>query len=416
MAVALLDLLDSELRLHHAGRELRSPGYALLDGDSYRFGDDARRSARRQPRYVNTRYWWQLGTQALQPALGPARHSADLVHAHLQALHREAGEPGEMVLAVPDSFSRDQLALLLGITQACPFTVVGLVNRSLLAVASQAEGAEILHLELQMHQALLTRLTLSDGQLRLAGSQAIPGSGLLSLQEAVVERIARAFINSTRFDPRRKAETEQSLYDQLFSTMQALRDSAETVLDINGYSARVSRDDLSPVTDRLQKALVQAQREHEGATLLLDPLAALLPGFVGRFPAARVVDLERMPDTLTHYRDTILQAPDDLHLLKGLPVDAKASAAAATPPPAKEPAAATRPTHLLQGHRARALGEFTLADDCRLHRTQAGWHLDTGAQAQVNGAPYRGQALETGDEVRIGTARWQLIEVENAEA
>ena len=133
---ALLDILDSELRLWHDGRAVRSPGYALLDGDSYRYGEDARGNARRQPRNVNTRYWWQLGTRPLQPALGPARHTADLVHGHLLALHEEAGRPDELVLAVPESLHKEQLSLLLGIIRACPFDAVGIANRSLLATST----------------------------------------------------------------------------------------------------------------------------------------------------------------------------------------------------------------------------------------------------------------------------------------
>ena len=101
MAIALLDLADSNLQLWHDNTRLQSPGYALLEGNDYVFGLPARASARLKPRDINTRFWWQLGTEALQPALGPARHTADLAHAHLNALHREGGQPGEILIAVP---------------------------------------------------------------------------------------------------------------------------------------------------------------------------------------------------------------------------------------------------------------------------------------------------------------------------
>jgi hypothetical protein len=130
MSLALLDINDSNLQLWHGDTHLQSPGYAMLEGGSYQFGQAAREAARLRPREVNTRYWWQLSTEALQPAMGPARHTADLVHAHLQALHREGGQPGEVLLAVSGSMQRDQLSLLLGIVQQCPFDAVGLVNRS----------------------------------------------------------------------------------------------------------------------------------------------------------------------------------------------------------------------------------------------------------------------------------------------
>src|SRR5690606_24927976 len=109
MSTAILDINDANLQLWHGEQHIQSPGYALLEGSEYRFGNAARAAARLRPRDVSTRYWSHLNTQPLQPALGPARHSADLVHAHLLALHREAGEPDQVVLSVPGNLEREQL-------------------------------------------------------------------------------------------------------------------------------------------------------------------------------------------------------------------------------------------------------------------------------------------------------------------
>ena len=95
MSVPLLDANDCYLQLWGSGQSVQSPGYALLEDGEYRFGQAARGSARLRPRDINNRFWWQLNTEPLQPALGPARHTADLVHAHLQQIHREAGQPGD---------------------------------------------------------------------------------------------------------------------------------------------------------------------------------------------------------------------------------------------------------------------------------------------------------------------------------
>lgn len=414
MAAALLDILDSDLCLHHDGRQVCSPGYALLEGDDYRFGDTARGSARRQPRYINTRFWWQLGTQPLQPALGPARHTADLVHAHLLEVHRAAGEPDDVVLAVPDSFGREQLALLLGIAQTCPFRVVGLVNRSVLAAEAHSDAGNLFHLELQLHQALLTQLAVTDGQVRLLRSHALPGAGLLALQEAIVERVARSFIHNTRFDPRRKADTEQTLYDGLFSSLAALQTAPETQVDINGYSTRISVEELASVADRLHDAVLQEARGVPGHTLLLDPLAGLVPGLSTRFSQPRTVNRSDLPEAMARHTDLILQPPDDLHLLKGLP-------AASTPrkeAPARAPAApahraARPPTHVLQDAQARSLGQNTpLTDACHIHRLGSDcWVIKGDAGVRVNGATYNDEPLETGDEIRIGDRSWLLIEV-----
>lgn len=418
MATALLDILDSDLCLHHDGRQVCSPGYALLEGDSYRFGETARGSARRQPRYINTRFWWQLGTQPLQPTLGPARHTADLVHAHLLEVHRAAGEPGDVVLAVPDSMGRDQLALLLGIAQTCPFRVVGLINRSVLAAEGHTDTGDLFHLELQLHQALLTQLSVADGQIRLVRSHALPGSGLLALQEAIVERVARSFIQNTRFDPRRKADTEQTLYDGLFNSLQALQASGEAPVDINGYSTRITVEELTSVADRLHDAVIQEAGKVPGHALLLDPQACLIPGFAARFSEARAVEKAALPEALARHHEHILQPPDDLHLLKGLPSGTaprrQTTAASSPTPPTPPRRAEAPPTHILHNARARPLGgsDIVLTDHCRLSREGVDcWVIAGDSEVRVNGAAYRGAALETGDEIRADGKSWLLIEV-----
>jgi hypothetical protein len=175
---ALLDLLDCNVQLWNGDHHLQSPGYALLDGGEYRFGQAARSAARLRPRDINTRYWWQLSMEPLQPALGPARHTGDLVHAHLQSLYREGGEPGEAILAVPGSMQREQLSLLLGIVQQCPFDAVGLVNRSVALGSLFGGTGALFHVEIQLHQGVLIELAAGDAWSRslLPRSSARPGS------------------------------------------------------------------------------------------------------------------------------------------------------------------------------------------------------------------------------------------------
>ncbi|TNF89402.1 MAG: hypothetical protein EP301_03065, partial [Gammaproteobacteria bacterium] len=110
MSEPILDINDTNLSLWR-GVELGllSPGYALLEGKSYRFGEAARNEARLHPRQINHRYWSQLDMEPLTPAFGPSRHSADLVHAHLLAIHEEAGRPDAVIIAAPGSLQHDQL-------------------------------------------------------------------------------------------------------------------------------------------------------------------------------------------------------------------------------------------------------------------------------------------------------------------
>ncbi|MHA7817951.1 MAG: hypothetical protein ACX93N_15855 [Pseudohaliea sp.] len=432
---ALLDILDSELRLWHDGRAVRSPGYALLDGDNYRYGEDARANARRQPRNVNTRYWWQLGTRPLQPALGPARHSADLVHGHLLALHEAAGKPGELVLAVPESLHKEQLSLLLGIIRACPFDAVGLANRSLLVAAAHGARGSTCHLELQLHQALLTRLEVEAGELRVTGEQVLTGCGLLALQESLVEAIARSFIENTRFDPRRQAETEQQLYDSLGAALAALRETDDTTLEVGGYRTRIGYDALREAGRRLHDGVArELGRGGDAPRLLVDSLADLLPGFTQGFPGARVTGSRDLPEALAAHGERIVQPGEALHLVRALPVTATPGATTGRPggasPPAggeperdaAPPASAAgpapggpAPTHLLTEGRARPLAyNMPLADGWSLVHGDGGWRLAPGrGTATVNDGPWNGAALAAGDRVAVGGGHWQLIVVDD---
>jgi hypothetical protein len=413
MAIACLDINDSNLQLWHGDKRLQSPGYALLEGGQYRFGNAARAAARLRPREVSTRYWWQLSTDPLQPALGPARHSADLVHAHLRALHSEAGGPGELLLAAPGSMRKEQLALLLGIIQQCPFDAVGLVNRSVALASLQAADGPLFHLEIQLHQALLSELRAENGTVSFQRATALPGSGLLQLQERVVEAVAAAFIRQTRFDPRRRAETEQQLYDALPAALQQLRHSNETSLTVNGYHARIARADLEAASTTLASS-VSSSLGKPGATLLLDPLAALLPGLQERL-AGTLLHAADLPRALAAHETLLVQRAEALVFVASLPqLGERAPAPPATAPeagkvaPAVTSQEAPQPTHILLGSAARPLradGTSLGGGWSLLQAGNAQWQLHAAAGAgalEHNGQPGRdSHCVASGDRLRL---------------
>ncbi|MEM9257509.1 MAG: hypothetical protein AAGA91_18865 [Pseudomonadota bacterium] len=405
-SVALLDLCDSNLQLWHGDRHVQSPGYALLQGQEYRFGVDARAAARLQPRNVNTRFWWQLNTEPLQPTLGPARHTADLVHSHLSDLHKNAGEPEEIILAVPGSMQHEQLALLLGIVQQCPFAAVGLVHRSV-AISSQAHGERLRHLELQLHQALLTEVTLHDNTARLQRSIPLPGVGLLQLQERLVEIIADRFVRQTRFDPRRSASDEQSLYDALPKTLNSLQSSDETNLEVGGYRARLSREDLRIAAVELGAAVHRAS--DAGHQILVDPAVSVLPGWQEQLPDSLPLPTTALPAALTQHQENLIHRDEALSYVTDLPL----IVAPTMVPRERQPTAPRAiPTHLLRGTRADPLqeGGVALDENWRLVRNGRGWLLEGCGDAAVNGAPYStGQLLSLGDEITIGKGQPALL-------
>ena len=412
----MLDINDSNLQFWHEGTTVQSPGYVLFQEKEYRFGSPARAAARLQPRNINTRYWWQLSTETLQPALGPARHTGDLAHAHLKQLHQEASRPSEVLLAVSGSMQREQLALLLGIVQQCPFDAVGLINRSV-ALASLYSGERIFHLEIQLHQAVISELTRHNHQIELQRTTPLPGYGLLQLQERLVELIAAAFVRQTRFDPRRKADSEQQLYDALPAALQTLQNASETNLEVNGYQARISAHELQAAG----KQLFDSARETVGVLrpddqIIADPLAALLPGLTATFERIAMLQPDDVRRALQAHQPQLVQREQALSFITVLPcLDAEVASPDAankgrpvTPSAAQPPAQAstTQPTHVLYRHRAQPLMETgnTLQGGCDIYRGNKGWQLrDSSTPAIVNGATYRsGQVLACGDTIHLG--------------
>ena len=422
---ALLDLNDSNLQLWHRGQTVQSPGYALLDGKQYTFGSAARGAARLRPRDINTRYWWQLNTEGLQPALGPARHTADLVHAHLLDIHRLAGQPGEIILAVSGSMARDQLALLLGIVEQCPFNAVGLVNRSVALASAVASTGNVYHMEIQLHQAVISELARSAGQLEMRRATPLPGCGLLQLQERLVEIIAAAFVRQTRFDPRRKAESEQQLYNALPAVLAALGKESEANMEVMGYRARIARNELYSAGELLFKSapeamgIIQPQDQ-----IIMDPIAGLLPGLMEKFPQAQLIDSKALQLSVDQHLDTLVQVQSGageqaLHFVTTLPSlttpDEKLAEeevkpeqtppASTAPEPDNEPKRVTA-THLLKNAVATALspGGTALGEMWQLYLEQGSWLLRGTGAIQVNNENYvAGQALNCGDRIDWGT-------------
>ncbi|PLW68360.1 hypothetical protein [Pseudohalioglobus lutimaris] len=416
MSVALLDINDCNLQLWGADSAVQSPGYALLDGSDYRFGNAARSSARLRPRDINNRYWWQLSTEPLQPALGPARHSADLVHAHLQQVHREAGQPNELVLACSGSMQREQLSLLLGIAQHCPFNAVGLVNRSILLSSLYGSPGRLFHLELQLHQALLTIVTNSGSEVSIERVVPLPGCGMLQLQERLVEVAASAFIRQTRFDPRRKAGTEQHLYDALPTALQSLAAQPETNIEINGYRARVSATDMTAAGQRLITAIAEAMGDRQPTDhIIADPLVALLPGLQDSFAQLQVAAADELWRAALRHGDHLVQRDGPVSFVTRLPCLAGDEQQTVAPiePTLMKPVPVARPSHLLSGAIARPLVDgLRIATGVNVVDGASGWELSDSIA--VNGqSAAGGTLLAVGDRITLPEGEALLIEVKS---
>ena len=401
----VLDLNDRNLTLWRGDQELlNSPGYCFRQADSYQFGEAARKQARLHPRSIQHRYWWQLGLEPLQPAFGAARHSADLVHQHLLQLHELGGKPDSLILAVPGSMQTEQLSLLLGIVSQCPFEVAGIVDRAIASAATVALPDHGYLLELQLHQSLVTQLQQIDGQLLRGTVTPIPGCGWLALQDALANAIADTFIRQTRFDPRRKATSEQALYDQLGNVLQRLGQHAEYNFELEGRQARLERSALEascqPIVERITRAVPQSCQR-----LLLDPLVASLPGSSSHFSDAHICSAEQIVQGIQLHHELITGSGADVHHITQLPAKtAAASTLTASMPTAVAATADTAEPEATQAQPQVQPATAAAAESSSFRlEYEAGTftlHPGSGALPTVNGHPLRAaMQLRAGDRV-----------------
>ena len=353
-----------------------SPGYALLHDGQVRVGLDAASRARLAPLYAQNRYWHQLGLERLPWSAPGVQTHADLAFTHLASVLAAASPPPDsgMLLAVPPGYSREQLGLLVGIGNETGVTVRGLVDLGVAACAAQSSSPHLLHLDLQLHQAVVTVLEQArlEGALRRARYEMLPGSGLLAIQQSLVEMVATHFVRKTRFDPLHEAATEQALVDALPGWVAALATAdeipAEIASGVRTHAVTIERAQLvGAIEHRLAdlQRLVQASRPAGLAVeLCVSAQAAAVPGLLERLATLRDCRVTLLPPGAAargalQYRDAIARPPDAVALVHRLPIGA-AAAQADAPASIESVPPEQVPTHVLHGERAYAITERPL--------------------------------------------------------
>lgn len=437
MTTSLIELRDSGITVRSADDVLaRSPGYASIAGDTPLFGEDARRQSRLHPRHTFNQFWSQLALDPLPFKNRHFRHAADLAYSHLDGL-TGALNLDEVVIAAPGSYSRAQLGVLLGIVKQCRFKTVGLVDLALLQAAGSAAD-ECIVIDLQLHQALLGRYRKVDGYLLAEKVVPVQSSGLIALQDAWLNMISEEFINQTRFDPQRNAETEQYLVNQLPNWITSGQAAGEVLVEINlkgsVQQVRVTyaqfEQRAQPIFARIAQEL--AELRNPGTALHVSASHMNLPGLTQTLPGLIALDDDATMGGYLNYLDQIRRSPENMQFVSRVPLSAAAAAVA----PVAQP---KTPTHVLLNHRAVMLppGRLTVGtppaslDSARivplpeagfsgaiaLLRTGRGLQLEVHSSDTVlyNGRPaLSGQTLVMGDVLQLGknSQSLQLIIVE----
>lgn len=416
------------------------PGWAMLDGAGPQTGAGALRRVRSMPLHAESRYWQDLGTEPLPRRTTAAANAAAIAHAQLAAIARglPAGDRTVLV-ATPAWYTREQLALLLGIADAAGFEVAGLVDAALAAVSLEAVPESLLQLELTLHRTVVTVLDHA-GELRRTRHELLPQHGWLALQQAWLETIAATFVRRTRYDPLHEAAAEQRLWDGLPQWLETLRSEPVVRIEMEApgrtVTVEIERAELESAAQGIYDGVLHAaQRARPGRGrlhLAVSHRWAVLPGFVERLATLRDSDVRVLPRGAAAlgalaWAEHVRRPSRAITLVQRLPV----ARAADDSPSSQAPSAVPeheRPTHVVLDGRAWRLGPDALVlgsavpdgaraiavppgpgisrRHCSLVSDAAGAWLEDHSTygTRLNGERVTGRVpLRTGDRLRVGS-------------
>jgi hypothetical protein len=96
-----------------------------------------------------------------------------------------------------------------------------MVDSALAACQPPTDQGLVVHVDIHLHRAVLTGIEVHDS-VRRVFNHSLEGHGLVQLHDRWVKLIADLFVQTTRFDPLHRAESEQAIYDRLPLWLSAL--------------------------------------------------------------------------------------------------------------------------------------------------------------------------------------------------
>ena len=384
-----LEINDAGLVLARDGRIVaEEPGCAMLDGPGPETGSAALERARLKPLHAETRYWQELGIAELTRRFPAAANHAEIAYAQLLALAKAAGGGGDTLYAVPPWYTREQLAVLLGVAREAGLPAVGLVDAGLAAAALEPAPAFALQLEMTLHRAVVTHLEHA-GELRRVRHEMLPQHGWLALQQAWVDRIAATFVRRTRYDPLHEAAGEQRLWGGLPGWLATLEHGGSVTVELPAAGAMLAveftRGDVVEAARAIYDAVAQSlQRARPaGGTLhvRVSHRWARMPGFMERLGELRDCQLSELPRGAAAlgalaFERVLRRDPAQLTLVQRLPVSAvRGPAEPAVPSPV---APQDQPTHVVHLGRAWRLAGAALHVGAALPAGQRGIAVAAG--------------------------------------
>ncbi len=423
----ILELDDTEIRLSKDGEIVYcQPGIAWAEVKELKFGEAALSVAKLYPARVHTQYWNLMDQSHVEPKGFAVETQADLVYQQLLHIKEQGnlGDKDEILIVVPSDRTEQQLRLLYGIVLKAGYNVVDFVDLGVAgALASEGKGA-IAYISVGMQRTVVTHLKVSDRVVREKVS-VTPQLGLLPLSNTWIRMVAEKFLASSRFDPRKFAETEQQIFDQILAFVQSAKNNTAIETEYRGFTRQVeiSKAEVIEVAqDRYASAVSRLNADED---LVLSNTTHTLPGLTdaltqnGRkyFFSAFGSMVEELTASLGDRSDS---GQCTLHTRLTKQATSITDVEQNNDVPSETP---VHPTHILHQATAYPIGsEFTVNSgelgESQLftleHRSQGtALKIGTSAPITVNGARVRTELfVQPGDRISVLDRNYELIMVQ----
>jgi len=235
VVTVVIDFYDSGVLISDGNYILaNSLSYALIEANnSIVVGDLAEQQAHLRPREISTQFWGNLSANS------KTKHvvsNAELAFKHLQFVWGQVCDQNyTVVLATPNTLSKQDLGLLLGICKKLSVPVRGIVSKAVLALKGPVADSMIVYLDVLQQQIVITEIIQKQESISSSLVNTTSSHGLQSLTRHLASTIAEQFITETRFDPIHMAEDEQQFFEKLTLWLKILasNESVKCVLSSN---------------------------------------------------------------------------------------------------------------------------------------------------------------------------------------
>ncbi|MBN84325.1 MAG: hypothetical protein CMD56_01150, partial [Gammaproteobacteria bacterium] len=306
---------------------------------------------------------------------------------------------------------------LLGIANEASIQISALADLAVATASTLARPGHCTFLDNGFHRTILTRLEINGSVSRTSYSEAAE-TGFQALVEGWIDAVADLFVQETRFDPLRIADTEQQLFSHVLKNVASCVDEFLVEVSHAGESRRVAVTRSLLATKSSQRLDALLQQIGDPTTIVLSHRIARVPGLTEVLRAAghdvNVVEPHAIFSAAMAHEKNSAQSDGGVSFITQF-----ASANSRDEP---TNLIRVRPTHLLHGTEATSLSNV-ISDQNQTSNNVRGFCIElegseyrvlpmAKAEVKINGVVIDSStSVAVGDIIRSDSEEFQLIRV-----